>query len=99
MIDAGRWSKSEAVQGLATMYSALVKAHACAPILYVYTNYPSEAIPNRTLFGTGVRIVVREPIPVDNVYSRAALRGANIISPGDLRWIALSRSKLDVVER
>jgi len=98
MVDAGRWSVCDAKSGLRMMYSALVKAHVCAPILYVYTNYNKDAIPNVTLMGTAVRIVVKEPIPVDNIYSPS--RGPLPEWKGEKhnrKWIALSRSKVDVV--
>ena len=84
-----RWDIDTAERALRVMYSSLVQSQRTLPTLHVFTNVP-KAIPTKTTMGTAVDIVVHVCTPVhfpENPYSHKE------------KWKALSRSKLDAVER
>lgn len=83
----GRWSSESLQMAAKLVYSSLVRAHNCAPILYVYTNDPQmhATLPKLTTMNTRTNIIV----VVQNVTA--------ITSRGYDKFRDLSMYKMDVV--
>ena len=86
----GRWSADEMVRGLQLMYSSLVRAHACVPKLYVYTD--SSVVIDRL---TSLKTTMRGATSILPKYI-----DSNIVADHGFPdpWMKLSRFKLDVLK-
>jgi len=84
----GRWSEQDCTEGLKIMYSSLVRSQESHPVLFLHSDSP-QVIPAHTTMQTATNII---PILID---VESVLKD----SPYNMPWHALSRAKLDFVEK